>query len=65
MSGLADFFSNPLLWKIVVGYWIFNAAASSLPEPNGNKLYQFAYRFIHTLAGNVDKAAAKFQLPGS
>ncbi len=64
MQSLVDFLANPLLWKIVLAYWLFNALVSSMPNPNGGKLYQFVYRFMHTLAGNVDRAAQKFALPG-
>lgn len=65
MNSLAEFLANPLLWKIIAAYWIFNAVASSLPLPNGNKLYQFVYKFIHSLAGNLDRAAQKFNVPGA
>ena len=64
MTSITGFLSNPLLWKIIAAYWLFNALASSLPAPNGNKFYQFFYRFVHTLAGNVDRAAKSFNVPG-
>jgi hypothetical protein len=64
-QSLVEFISNPILWKVIVAYWIFNAAVTSLPQPNGNKLYQFVYRFCHALAGNIDRAAQKFSVPGA
>lgn len=65
ITTLTQFLANPVVWKVVVGYWIFNAATTALPLPNGNKFYQFVYAFFHTLAGNLDKAAKSFNLPGN
>lgn len=64
MNSITEFLGNPLLWKIIAAYWLFNALASSLPAPNGGKFYQFVFRFVHTLAGNMDRAAARFNVPG-
>lgn len=65
MSGLEQFLSNPLVWKIVGGYYLFNAAVSPLPPPNGNKFYRWLYGFLHTLAGNMDKVAGALKVPGA
>jgi len=59
------FLSNAVLWKAIVAYWLFNAAVTALPQPNGGKAYQFIYRFMHTLAGNLDRAAQKLNVPGT
>lgn len=67
MNSIAEFLANPLLWKVIAGYWLFNALVTALPQADAqsNKAYQFVYRFMHTLAGNVDRAAQKFSVPGA
>ena len=65
MTGIEQFLAQPLVWKILAGYWVFNAAVTALPQPNGSKPYQFLYRFAHTLAGNLDKAASALKVPGA
>lgn len=65
MNSLTEFLANALIWKVLAAYWIFNATADSLPQPNGNKWYEFFYKLIHKLAGNLDRAAQKFNVPGS
>lgn len=65
LQSLTQFLANPLLWKIVAAYWVFNSLVTALPEPGQGKLYQFVYRFLHTLAGNLDRAAKKFDVPGA
>lgn len=44
---------------VVLVYYVFNAIVSGMPEPlpNGNLGYLWAYRSLHTLAGNFDKIA--------
>ena len=39
----------------VVLYWIFSAAVSSMPDPNGGSApgYLWLFRFAHTVAGNI------------
>lgn len=65
-SSLTELIANPLLWKILVCYWIFNAATTALPVPvNGNKFYRFFYGFMHALSGNIDRAASSFRVPGA
>lgn len=34
---------------------IFSALLQAMPPPNGNKWYNFLYRFLHALAANWDK----------
>jgi len=65
MDALKTLLETPIFWKIVIGYWIFNAAVDSLPAPNGNKVYQFVYGFFHSLGGNVRRAAVGFRVPGA
>ena len=65
MQSLVSFLSNPVVWKLVVAYWLFSAAVDSLPQPNGNKFYQWLYGFLHATAGNVKRAAESFNVPGA
>jgi hypothetical protein len=65
MDSIVSFLSNPLLWKVIVGYWLFSSLVTALPKPNGNKLYQFIYAFLHGVAGNIDRAAQAFKVPGA
>ena len=50
---------------VVVLYWIYSAAVSSMPDPtaNTNPGYTWLYRFLHTLAGNLTTAFAG-KIPG-
>jgi hypothetical protein len=56
--------TDPNFWFLVGVYWIFNAAVGAMPEPLPNSRgYEFLYKFLHTLAGNVQKAFA-MKIPG-
>jgi len=48
----------PLVQAAVALYWAFSAAVSALPDPaSGNSPgYQWLFRFLHTLAGNITTA---------
>lgn len=52
-------------WSAVSAYWTFSAAVSSLPELTtlSSPLYQWVYRFLHTIAGNLSTAFAA-KIPG-
>jgi hypothetical protein len=51
-------------WAAVALYWIFSAAVSSMPEPAGGSAgYLWAYRFLHTIAGNITTALGS-RIPG-
>ena len=58
MSLIWAFISQHQFWIAVAVYWIYSAAVSSLPEPagNGSPVYQWLYRFSHTIAGNLTTA---------
>lgn len=66
-ESLIDLLGNPLVWKVIVGYWIFSAFIGALPTPEASsyKIYQFAFRFSHLLSGNVNRAAIVFKVPGA
>lgn len=51
-------------WSAVVLYWLYNDLVDSLPEPNGNKFYQFAYAFLNKVAGNLSVAFSS-KIPGA
>ena len=65
MDAIMTLLSNPLVWKILGSYFLFNALVTALPKPNGNKFYQFLYAFLHGFAGNLDRAAQAFKVPGT
>jgi|SRR5438093_3353687 len=50
--------SEHQFWTVVVIYWMFSAAVSSMPEPapNGSPAYLWFYRFLHSIAGNITTA---------
>jgi hypothetical protein len=51
--------TGPVLWGAASwgASWIFSAYASSLDEPTEKDTRQYRqwYRFVHALAGNLDK----------
>jgi len=60
---------NPALGAVIfssagaAGSWLFSAYASSLeePTPQDTRQYRQWYRFVHALAGNLDKLKASKQ----
>lgn len=67
MNELIELFSNPLVWKLLITYWFFSAFVGALPTPDdkSGKFYIFAFRFFHLFAGNLTRAALKFNVPGA
>lgn len=67
MNDVLGFISNPVVWKAILAYWLFSSAVGALPTPEqgDSKLYQFAFRFAHGLAGNLNRAAVALKVPGS
>src|SRR5881296_4378769 len=62
--------SEHQFWTVVVIYWMFSAAVSSMPQPapNGSPAYLWFYRFLHSVAGNITTAfseAARFRAGAS
>lgn len=66
MTELLSIIGNPYFWGLVFAYWIFNAAVEALPAPveTSGALYQWAYKFLNTLAGNIQEAF-KSHVPGA
>ncbi len=64
---LVQVLSNPLFWAIMVGYWLFSAAIGSMETPSTTApgWHRFAFRFLHRLAGNLNRAAVQFKVPGA
>ncbi len=60
-----EFVSEHQFWAAVVIYWIFSAAVSSMPDPQTVRSagYQWLYRFLHSIAGNVTTALSG-KIPG-
>ena len=59
-----EFILQHQFWAAVGVYWVFSAAVSALPKPNGNASYLWLYQFMHTIAGNITTAfpeAARFR----
>ena len=48
---------------VAAAFWIFAAAVQSLPDPDetSGKLYAFAFRFAHVVAGNTNIARKPYQ----
>lgn len=43
------------IFTTYVVFAVFSALLHAMPPPNGNKWYNFLYRFLHTLAMNLDR----------
>ena len=57
---------DPNFWFLVGAYWIFIAAVGALPPPtpSSGPGYQFLYKFLHTIAGNITTAFGN-KIPGN
>lgn len=69
---MIELIGNPYLYLLFFAYWIFNAFVYALPEPSdslglskaGSIWYGIAYKFLNTLAGNIQEAF-KSKVPGA
>ena len=61
-----EFLAQHQFWAAVGMYWIFSAAVSSMPNPGPNEGsgYLWAFRFLHTLAGNITTVFGS-RIPGA
>lgn len=66
MNELIQIIGSPHFWGLVACYWIFNAAVEAMPAPteHDGAGYQWAYKFLNTLSGNVQEAF-KSKIPGA
>jgi hypothetical protein len=66
-QSLLDLLSNPLVWKVLVSYWVFSAMVGALPTPeqSSNKFYVFVFRFAHGISGNLNRAAVALHVPAA
>lgn len=64
---MVEFLSQPIVLKIIVSYWVFSAAVGAMPTPlvTSSPWYIFLFRFLHTLAGNLNRAAISLKVPGT
>jgi hypothetical protein len=64
---MIEFLSNPLVWKVIIAYWIFSSAVGAMPTPlqTSSLWYIFFFRFLHGLAGNLNRAAVSLKVPGA
>lgn len=67
MTELTSLLSNPLIWKVLGCYWVFSAAVGAMPTPEkgSNLFYVWAFRFLHGLSGNLNRAAVALKVPGA
>lgn len=61
LDALVSYWVTPSF--VAASYWIFNAAIQALPDPDATsgRLYVFAYRFTHMVAGNTALARKPYQ----
>jgi hypothetical protein len=81
LNELMELLKNPLVIKVLVGYWVFSAFIGKMPSPavvqaafaeSGRKInpitflfYQWLFAGLHGLSGNLDRAAVAFKVPGA
>jgi hypothetical protein len=75
MQSLIDLFSNPLVWKLLGGYWVFSAFVGAIPSPDKAAvyiksglalfIYGIIFGFLHGVSGNIARAAVAFKVPGA
>ena len=67
MNSLSDLLASRIFWEVILGYWIFSAIVSGMPMPkvNSSAGYVWAFRSLHTFAGNLDRAAMALKVPGA
>lgn len=67
MTELTSLLSNPLVWKVLLSFWVFSAAVGAMPTPKkgSSPFYVWAFRFLHGLSGNLNRAAVALKVPGA
>jgi hypothetical protein len=67
MNAITELLANPVVWKVLGGYWVFSAAVGAMPTPNEKSAdwYVFLFRFGHALSGNLNRAAVALKVPGA
>ena len=65
MKELTDLITNPVVWKVIIAYWVASAVIGAMPTPTTSSAqwYVFLFRFGHILGGNLNRAAVKFGVP--
>lgn len=61
LDAYVSYFVTPS--RVAAAFWIFAAMVQSLPDPDerSGKLYAFAFRFAHVVAGNTNIARKPYQ----
>ena len=73
---LTDLLSQPIFWKLFIGYFAFSAIIGGLPSPEkvqqygvkpgiGMLVYATIFGILHLFAGSVTRAALAFKIPGA
>lgn len=75
LSALMELLTNPLVLKVLVGYWVYSALVGALPSPAefsaavsspGRQLiYRFVFAALHGFSGNLNRAAIALKVPGA
>jgi hypothetical protein len=77
MEGILELVGNPLVWKILITYWVFSAIVGAFPSPAEVKevkpdigpisllAYKTVFSALHGLSGNLSRAAVAFKVPGA
>lgn len=61
---MIHFIAQHEFWSGIIAYWVFSAAVSAMPTPNGSSQgYEWLFKFLHTIAGNLTNAFAA-KIPG-
>lgn len=60
-----DFITAHSFWFGVGAYWLFCSAVDAMPDPTADSSggYTWAYKFLHTISGNLSVAFAS-KIPG-
>jgi hypothetical protein len=66
-QSLIELLNNPLLYVVLGAYWLFSAAVGAMDTPamTDPEWKRYAFRFLHRLAGNLNRAAVAFKVPGA
>lgn len=73
LQDLINLLTNPLVLKVLIGYWVFSAFVGALPAPEQIPqksfwfvfFYKITFGFLHGLSGNLNRAALAFKVPGA
>lgn len=66
-QSLETILTDPWVWLAIALYWVFSAMVGALPTPDttSGKGYVFLFRFLHSLSGNLNRAAVALHVPAA